>query len=103
MLLQALQREAAWLHAAPAAIAIATKVVSAISASEAPAVAAFLVWAWMHHGHCVICAIPSAISSLVLPGIAPSLNACLSKSRNARNDSGASSRMRLNWVATSTP
>ena len=65
-------------------MAIATKIVSAISASPAPALAAFRVWAWMHQAHWVICAMPSAISSLVLPGIAPSLNACLSKSRKAR-------------------
>src|SRR5260370_16525905 len=64
-----------WLQAAPAAIAIATKVVSAISASEAPASDALRVWAWMHHGHWVIWAMPSAMSSFVLPGIAPSLNA----------------------------
>jgi hypothetical protein len=56
-------------------MAIATKVVSAISSSEAPAVAAFFVCAWMHHAHWVICAMPSAMSSLGLRGIAPSLNA----------------------------
>src|SRR5215813_9904513 len=57
----------------------------------------------MHHGHWVICGMPSAISSLVLPGIAPSLNASLSKSKNARYASGTSSRIRLNCVGTSTP
>src|SRR4030095_1926779 len=73
-----------WLHAAPAAMAIATKVVSAISASEAPAIAAFFVWASMHQGHWVIWAMPRAISSLVLAGMAPSLKAFWSNSRNAR-------------------
>jgi hypothetical protein len=32
--------------------------------SEAPARAAFCVWAWMHHGHWVICAMPSAVPEL---------------------------------------
>ena len=82
---------------------MATNVVSAISASEAPAIAAFFVWAWMHHGHWVIWAMASAISSFILPGIAPSLNAFWSNSRKARNASGASSRIFLNWVLVSTP
>src|SRR2546426_4477475 len=57
----------------------------------------------MHHGHWVICAMPSAISSLLFFGSAPSLNATLSKSRKARYASGTSSRIRLNCVPTSTP
>ena len=64
-------------------LATAACVVSAISASEAPAVDAFFVWASMHQGHCVIWAMPSAMSSLVLFGIAPSLNAFWSNSRKA--------------------
>src|SRR5213593_4420331 len=91
-----------WLQAAPAAIAMATNVVSAISASEAPAVAVFFVWASMHQGHCVIWAMPSAMSSFVLLGIASSLNAFCSNSRNARYTSGTSSRIFLNCVLTST-
>src|SRR5437773_2121835 len=91
------------LQAAPAAIAMATKVVSAISWSEAPALVARAVCASMHHGHWVICAMPSAISSFVLTGIAPSANALPSNSRNARYASGASSRIRLNCFLTSTP
>src|SRR5207253_11321989 len=92
-----------WLQAAPAAIAMATKVVSAISWSVAPALVARAVCASMHHGHWVICAMPSAISSFVLTGIAPSANALPSNSRNARYASGASSRIRLNCFLTSTP
>src|SRR5262249_12255271 len=84
-------------------MAIATNVVSAISSSLAPAIDAFLVWASMHHGHWVIWAMPSAISSLVLAGVAPSLNAFWANSRNAREGSGARSRIFLNWVFTSTP
>src|SRR5207245_6106951 len=92
-----------WLQAAPAAIAMATKVVSAISWSVAPALAARAVCASMHHGHWVICAMPSAISSFVFTASAPSANALPSNSRNARYASGASSRIRLNCFFTSTP
>src|SRR5204863_7996663 len=92
-----------WLQAAPAAIAMATKVVSAISWSVAPALVARAVCASMHHGHWVICAMPSAISSFVFTVSAPSANALPSNSRNARYASGASSRMRLNCFFTSTP
>ncbi len=74
-----------WLHAAPAAIAIATKMTSPISSSLQPAVVApACVCASMHHGHCVMCAMPSAISSFVFTGSAPAANAFWSKSRNAR-------------------
>jgi hypothetical protein len=47
---------------------MATKMTSPISSSVQPAFAAFLVWASMHQGHCVMCAIPRAISSLVFDG-----------------------------------
>ena len=60
-----------WLHAAPDAIAMATKMTSPISSSLQPACAAFFVCASMHHGHCVMCAMPSAISSFVFDGSAP--------------------------------
>src|SRR6266446_4424956 len=92
-----------WLQAAPAAIAMATKVVSAISWSVAPALVARAVCASMHHGHWVICATPSAISSFVFTVSAPSANALPSNSRNARYASGASSRMRFNCFFISTP
>src|SRR5262245_11836925 len=92
-----------WLHAAPDAMAIATKVTSAISASVAPALRAFPTCASMHHGHWVMCAMPRAISSFVFDGNAPSRKAFASNSRNARYGSGASSRMRLNCRRTSTP
>src|SRR5262249_11461690 len=92
-----------WLQAAPAAIAIGTKMVSAISASVATAFVARCVCASMHHGHCVMCAMPSATSSFVFTGSAPAANAFPSKSRNARYASGTSSRMRFMTVLMSTP
>ena len=36
---------------------------------------AFLVWASMHQGHCVMWAMPRAISSFVFDGSAPGANA----------------------------
>src|SRR5213594_3962976 len=74
-----------------------------IDAHTARATKAGAVCASMHHGHWVICAMPSAISSFVLTGIAPSANALPSNSRNTRYASGASSRIRLNCFLTSTP
>ena len=46
------------------AIAIATKITSASSRSVAPAFSARFTCASMHHGHCVMCAMPSAATLL---------------------------------------
>ena len=64
-----------WAQAAPAAIAIDTKMTSPSSFSEAPAFVARAVWASMHQGHCVMFAMPTAISSFVLASSAPGANA----------------------------
>src|SRR5207249_647686 len=50
---------------------MATKITSPISWSVAPAFVAHATCASMHHGHCVMWAMPSATSSLVLRGRAP--------------------------------
>src|SRR5262245_66540277 len=65
-----------WLHAAPAAMAMATNVVSAISASDAPAIAAFLVWASMHQGEWVIWEMTRVIRSLCLAGLDVFMSDC---------------------------
>ena len=82
---------------------MATKITSPISCSVAPALAARPTWASMHHGHCVMCAMPSATSSFVFCGSAPAANALLSKSRKLRYAYGTSSRIRLNCFLVSTP
>src|SRR5262245_47725276 len=45
----------------------------------------------MQYGHCVVSATATAINSLYLRGMTPSLNAASSKARNPLNASGASS------------
>jgi len=77
VVVEALQRE-------PAAIAMATKITSPISASVAPALVALAACASMHQGHCVTCAIPRATSSFVFAGSAPSANALRSNSSHDR-------------------
>src|SRR6187401_2434001 len=84
--------------APPARRAAATRVVSASSASVAPAFFAFLAWISMQYGHWVVKATATAISSLYLSGIAPSLKAASSNATNPLKASGASSPSFLSFV-----
>src|SRR5438105_6409553 len=52
----------------------------------------------MQYGHCVVSATATAISSLYLSGIAPSLNAASSNATNPLKASGASSPSFLSLV-----